>query len=90
MRNQTLLFAAAALVAGAAATPALAADGCGRGFHRIFNGRCVPNGPRAGVVVAPGPGVELVVGRWYPGRGWWDGRRYYWHRAHWHRGWRYY
>ncbi len=87
MRNN--LIAIAAIAAGLAATPALAADGCGRDFHRIFNGRCVPNRPVERVVVG-GPGVELVVGRFYPGRGYWDGRRYYWHRREWHHGWRYY
>ena len=27
----------------AVATPALARDNCGRGYHRIYKGRCVPN-----------------------------------------------
>ncbi len=83
------LIALAAVAAGLTATPALAADGCGRAFHRNFRGLCVPNGPRERIVVG-GPGVALVVGNYYPGRGYWDGRRYYWHRREWHRGWRYY
>ena len=87
------LFAAALLGAaslGAAAlstAPADAADGCGRGGHRGPSGHCRPNyGPRGGgVVVAPG----LVIGRFYGGRGYWDGHRYYQNRYRHGGGWRY-
>lgn len=84
----------AALIAGStiaalAATPALAEGGCGRGYHRGPYGHCQPNyGPGPAVVAAPG--VRLVIGNYYPNRGYWDGRRYYWHRRGWHGGWRYY
>ena len=81
---------AAALVAGTALTaaaPAQAADGCGRGGHRGPYGHCRPN-------YAPGyaraPGVSLVIGNYYHGRGYWDGRRYYQHRRTFERGYRYY
>jgi hypothetical protein len=39
------------------------------------------------VVVTP---RGLIVGNFYAGRGYWDGHRYYKHRARNHRGWRYY
>jgi len=70
------------------ASPALARDGCGRDFHRGAYGRCVPNrgGP---VYVDRGPAVRLVIGNYYPNRGYWDGRRYYQRREHWRGGWRY-
>jgi hypothetical protein len=61
-----------------------AAQGCGVGWHRGPYGRCHPN--RRPVVVVPG---RVVVGTYYPGRGWWDGHRYWVHRYHWHGGWRY-
>jgi hypothetical protein len=61
----------AAVIALAAASPAEARQGCGPGFHRIPNGRCVPNhGPRA-------PWVE---GRFYNGHGYWAHNRWYHHR----------
>jgi hypothetical protein len=80
---------AAALFAGAAiaaASPAAAREGCGRGFHRDAYGHCRPNRGPAVVAVAPG----LVIGNFYTGRGYWDGRRYWHHRARHRSGWRYY
>jgi len=78
------------VVAGAAMTaaPALARQGCGPGFHRGYYGHCRPNGGPG--YAAPAPGVRLVIGNYYHGRGYWDGRRYWGHRRHWHGGWRYY
>ncbi|WP_157216006.1 GCG_CRPN prefix-to-repeats domain-containing protein [Flavisphingomonas formosensis] len=83
MRNY--LLAAVALGATlAAASPALARDGCGPGAHRGPYGHCRPNrGPGPVIVGAP------VVGVFYEGRGYWDGRRYWHHRDRWHGGWRY-
>lgn len=75
----------AALATVAAVAPADARDGCGRGYHRGPYGHCRPNW-RHGPAVGPGP---LVVGRFYNGRGYWNGDRYYWHRERWHNGWRY-
>ena len=72
----------------AIAPPALARDGCGRDGHRNPRGHCVPNrgGP---VYVDRGPAVRLVIGNYYHGRGYWDGRRYYQNRERWRGGWRY-
>ena len=61
-----------------------AAGSCGPGFHRGPYGYCRPNG-RPVVVVPAGP----AVGIFYPGRGYWDGHRYWIHRERWHGGWRY-
>lgn len=83
MRN-FLIVTALAGAATLAATPALAAQGCGPRFHRAFSGRCVPN--RVGVIRAP---VVLRIGGFYPGRGYWDGRRYWAGRYRYHGGWRY-
>lgn len=80
-----LLFAAiAASTVIAALAPAEAAQGCGRGFHRGPYGHCRPNGPAAAIGIGP-----LVIGTFYPGRGYWDGHRYWAHRDRWHGGWRY-
>ncbi|WP_116092430.1 GCG_CRPN prefix-to-repeats domain-containing protein [Sphingomonas crusticola] len=79
-----LLLALAAGATLVAAAPADARQGCGPGGHRDYYGHCRPNrGP-----VYAGPRT-LVIGTYYPGRGYWDGRRYYQHRERWHRGWRY-
>ncbi|MBN8808303.1 MAG: hypothetical protein J0I47_08720 [Sphingomonas sp.] len=84
----TAALVASAGIASIAAIPAQAADGCGRGYHRGPYGHCRPNmGP--GPVVVREPGVNLVIGNYYPRRGYWDGRRYWWHRERWNGGWRY-
>jgi len=70
----------ATVLAIGAGSAADARQGCGAGFHRNFRGRCVPNA-RARVV--------WVTGRYYPGRGYWSGTRWYHHRYRWHNGWRY-
>ena len=85
--KKSLLLAVAAAAATLVATPqAQARDGCGRGFHENFRGRCVPN---RGRFYRAEPGIRLVIGNFYPGRGYWDGRRYWPHRYRWHEGWRY-
>jgi hypothetical protein len=66
----------AVLTAGAvlAAVPAAyAAQGCGPGFHRGPYGACRPNYGPGPAVVGPAFGV------FYPGRGYWDGHRYWGH-----------
>ncbi|MBC7496476.1 MAG: hypothetical protein H7243_04840 [Sphingomonadaceae bacterium] len=80
----TLILAGAAL---AGATAAAARDGCGPGGHRGPSGHCQPNGYHTGpgVIVAP----RLVIGGFYPNRGYWDGHRYRERRERWHGGWRY-
>jgi hypothetical protein len=81
MKKSLLLALAATAATLAAAPPAQARDRCGAGYHRNAHGRCVMN-HRARRPV-------LVIGRYYNGHGWWDGRRYYRHR-YMHRGhWRY-
>jgi hypothetical protein len=75
---------AAALVTGSAlvaSAPAEARQGCGPGYHRGAYGRCVAN--------FRGRGPAYVVGRYYNGRGYWDGRRWYQNRYRHHGGWRY-
>ena len=76
-----------ALAAGATLATASAADarqGCGRGFHRGYYDRCIPNRfYRQAVVARP------VIGIYYGNRGWWDGRHYRRDRYRWHGGWRY-
>lgn len=86
MRNLLIALAAAGSTL-AIATPALARQGCGPGFHRGYYGRCIPN--RGNRYYARGPAVRLVIGNYYTGRGYWDGRRYWQHRYRWHNGWRY-
>ena len=82
--RKILLAAIAASTALVTVSPAVAAQGCGRGFHRGYHGRCIPNhGPRHYYGRAP------VIGVYYHGRGWWDGHRYWHHRYRWHGGWRY-
>jgi len=82
------LLIAAALSVGVAFTAIPAAEarqGCGAGYHRGPAGRCRPNANARSVVVVP----RLVVGRYYPNRGYWDGRRYYRQRIRQNNGWRY-
>jgi hypothetical protein len=62
-----------------AASPAQARQGCGPGFHRAPNGMCRPN-----------RGTQVyVVGRHYPGRGYWYQNRWWRHRYSSRHGWRY-
>lgn len=82
--NKLLLIALAAGSALAAVAPADAAQGCGPGGHRGPYGHCRPN--RGSGFVGPGP---LVVGTYYPHRGYWYGNRYWHNRYRWHGGWRY-
>jgi len=90
MMQKLLLAALAAGTVMAAAPAAQARDGCGPGMHRDGYGRCFPNrGPRGPVAyVVPG-GPPLVIGNYYHGRGYWDGRAWYHHRERWNGGWRY-
>lgn len=65
----------------AAAAPADARQGCGPGFHRTPYGRCVPN---------RGAQRVWVVGRYYPGHGYWYNNRWYHQRVRdRNRAWRY-
>ena len=75
--KKLILLALAAGTALATIPAANARDGCGRGFHRGPAGHCRPDGYGRGPAVIGGPGVSLVIGNYYRGRGYWDGRRYY-------------
>ncbi len=69
----------ASALALAAVSPAQARQGCGVGFHRTPNGRCVSNMRRQ----------VWVVGRYYPGRGYWYNGRWWHHRQRIRNEWRY-
>lgn len=73
-----IALATGAMIVGASAADA--AQGCGAGFHRGPRGRCVSNRP------AP---PRYVVGRYYPGRGYWYRDRFWRQRYRYHNGWRY-
>ena len=80
MKKSLILSLAAAAATLTIAPQAQAREGCGVGYHR-FHGRCVMNRNMHRQV--------WVVGRYYNGRGYWDGHRWYKHREM-HRGhWRY-
>ena len=75
--KKALIAALAAGVAVATAVPADARQACGHGWHRNYNGRCVPNrGWHRGWDRRP----VLVIGSYYRGHGYWDGHRYWRHR----------
>jgi hypothetical protein len=84
MKNMLTLALAAGIALGTA-TIAEARQGCGPGGHRGPAGHCRPNGDNRVVVTPRG----LIVGNFYSGRGYWDGRRYYQHRGRHSGGWRY-
>ena len=84
--KKTMLAVLGASAALALASSAHAEGGCGPGFHRGPYGGCRPNrGPGPGFVGAGLP----ALGVFYPGRGYWDGHRYWANRSRWHGGWRY-
>jgi hypothetical protein len=85
MKNMLTLALAAGIALGTA-TIAEARQGCGPGYHRGPAGHCRPNANNRVLVTPRG----LIVGNFYTGRGYWNGERYYRHRARNHRGWRYY
>lgn len=62
----------AAVVALAAASPAAAREGCGRGFHRAWNGMCRPD---------RGTPARWIEGHYYAGQGYWYRGRW-WQRRH--------
>lgn len=80
-----MLLAAAALGVALVGTAADARQGCGPYGHRDYYGRCVPNRGSGPVVIAPG----LMIGNFYRGRGYWDGRRYWANRYRDGGNWRY-
>ena len=74
--RKTLIALVATAATLALAPAAEARQGCGRDGHRGPYGQ----GYR---------GPTLVVGNFYAGHGYWDGRRYWQHRDRFHGGWRY-
>jgi hypothetical protein len=76
------LSISAAVGAVAVTAPASAAQGCGGGLHRGPAGRCIRNG-------GPAMRNRWVVGRHYPGRGYYYNNRWYQQRYRYHNGWRY-
>lgn len=85
--KKLIALALAAGVPLVAVTPADASQGCGRDAHRGPRGRCVSDFRGPGY--HRGGGVTLVIGQRYPGRGYWDGHRYYQHRDAYRGGYRY-
>jgi len=71
----------ASSIALIAASPADARQGCGPGFHRAPNGMCRPNRDNRAQV--------WVVGRYYPGHGYWYQNRWWHNRYRYHNMWRY-
>ena len=73
--NKFLMAGIAVSVMIVGATSAEARDGCGPDGHRGPYGHCRPNG---GPGYGRGYGAPVfVVGQFYPGRGYWDGRRFH-------------
>jgi hypothetical protein len=70
----------ASTIAFIGATPASARQGCGPDFHRAPNGMCRPNRDRETV---------YIVGRYYPGHGYWYQNRWWHNRYRFHNMWRY-
>jgi len=67
-----IALGAASAMATVTASPAVAREGCGPGFHRMANGMCRANrGTRA----------RWIEGHYYRGQGYWHQNRWY-HRRH--------
>ena len=76
-----IALAAVSSISLVSASPADARQGCGPGFHRAPNGMCRPN--------RDGQTQVYVVGRYYPGHGYWYNNRW-WHNRYRQRNmWRY-
>lgn len=71
-------IALASAMALATVSPAQARQGCGAGFHRGPMGHCRPNRHRE---------VVWVVGRYYPGHGYWYNNQWWRHCYHNRFGW---
>jgi len=82
-----LLGALCAAATIAAVAPANAAGDCGLAKHRGPEGGCRVNA--GGRLIDSTAHGNVVVGSFYPGRGYWDGHRYWAHRYSYQGGWRY-
>jgi hypothetical protein len=94
MRKALILTLAGAASIMAFAPPAVARDGCGDGWHRNRYGECVPNYNnrrfyRSRDAYYYDRDFYPEVGRFYRGRGYWSGDRYFMNRRWDGRGWRY-
>jgi hypothetical protein len=76
-----IALGAVSSIALVAAAPANARQGCGPGFHRAPNGMCRPN--------RDGQTEVYVVGRYYPGHGYWYNNRWWHNRYRYRHMWRY-
>ena len=86
-----LLVCVASIAALIGLSPAFASDGCGSGWYRDYYGRCIPKHYGYGGYAYGGYPAYGYYGdypRYYRGRGYWYGDRYYGHRR-WDGGWRY-
>jgi hypothetical protein len=66
-----IALGAATLIAGVAAAPVQAREGCGPGMHRAGNGMCRPN---------RGTQMRWMEGHYYQGQGYRWHNRWYQHR----------
>jgi hypothetical protein len=100
MRKALIMTLASVASLAAFSTPVQARDGCGDGWHRDGYGDCRPNhynryyGDRYYGARDPYYGRDRVIvdpdiDSFYPGRGYWSGDRYYWHRRWDGDSWRY-
>lgn len=86
MRSKALLMTLAGVASIAAfGSAANAADGCGAGWHRNYRGFCRMNHDRVYYddrAYYDDDGDRVMVRHYYPGRGYFDGDRYYSHRRY--------
>jgi hypothetical protein len=71
MKTLAALGTAAIIATTMAASPAVAREGCGRGFHRAMNGMCRAN---------RGTQMRWMEGHYYRGHGYWYRNQWYQHR----------
>lgn len=71
MRALIAIGAATIAATAVTSTPAVAREGCGRDFHRAWNGMCRPN---------RGTRERWIEGHYYAGQGYWWHNRWYHHR----------
>jgi len=94
MRKTLILTLAGVASLVAFSAPAVARDGCGDGWHRDGYGDCRPNHDnrrfyRSRDAYYYDRSYYPEMGRFYDGRGYWNGDGYYWNRRWDGRGYRY-
>ena len=80
MKALIALGSAAIIATTMAASPAVAREGCGRGFHRTATGLCRPD---------RGTRERWIEGHYYQGRGYWYRNQWHQHRHRRHGVWIY-